>query len=77
MKKDQKTVVKQGYIYPAKKGQEYVKGYNYFIVCMTGPFYIVDCLPAKKDGRTAPGYEVGVPVDVSRFYVTRGEKLEA
>jgi len=64
--------VKEGWIYPAKPGQEKVRGYNFYLVCMTGDFYIVDCLPCKKDGTPAPGYEIGVPVNTGNFYVSRG-----
>jgi hypothetical protein len=68
--------VKQGYIYPARKGCSRVNGFNYYLCCMTGDFYIVDCLPCKKDGRTAPGYECGVPTNTSDFYVSRGKPLD-
>lgn len=66
----------QGYIYPAKKGKARVKGFNYYLCCMSGDYYLVDCVPCDKNGNYAPGYECGVPTDTFSFYVTRGVKLE-
>jgi hypothetical protein len=64
--------VKAGCIYPAKKNNEYSKRYNHYMACMTGDFYIVDCLPCDANGNIAPGFEYGVPTNTSKFYVTRG-----
>ena len=33
-------------------------------ICMTGSFFIVDCLPCNNYGDTRPGYKVGIPIDV-------------
>ena len=71
--------VKQGYIYPAKKGGEWSskqKKYNHYLCCMTGDFFIVDCVPCTKNGDYFPGIECGIPIDTSRFYVTRGVMME-
>ena len=64
--------VKAGYIYPAKKNNEHSKSYNHYMSCMTGDFFIVDCIPCTSSGYPAPGFEYGVPTNTSKFYVTRG-----
>jgi len=68
--------VKEGYIYPAKKGNEHHQKYRYYLCEMTGDFSIVDCLPCDQHGNAQPGYEVGIPTYTSAFYVSRGVKFE-
>lgn len=64
--------VKEGFIYPAKKNEEFSKHYKYWLVCMSGDFWIVDCLPCNSMGYIAPGFEVGTPIYTSKFFVTKG-----
>lgn len=74
MNKSKKT--KQGYIYPATRGNAHTKGFAYYLCCHTGDFFIVDCVPCDKDGNYAPGIECGIPTDVTALNVNRGFKLE-
>jgi hypothetical protein len=69
--------VKAGYIYPAKKNEQYSKTFKYWLVCMSGDFWIVDCLPCNSKGYIAPGFNCGIPKHTSCFFVTKGYQAQS
>ena len=70
--------LRTGWIYRARKGKHFDKKFNHFMITFPGDIDtktcgFVDCIPCTEKGRHMPGYQVGIPIEVSRMVYSSGE----